>query len=146
MFSNNIQYQLREPLKVLLIMNEEKELPEGMFMDRELNASIGRKLITTLLDANDKIMKKDKLVCVMEMVLSLDELDNIDNLEARKRSNILLRYHMTGSEVFMSFEPVAPQYKRLKNGEFAFQTLRIMDQKDNSITDGPGITIVFHIR
>ena len=28
-FSNNVQYQMREPLKVLLIMNEEKQLPEG---------------------------------------------------------------------------------------------------------------------
>ena len=45
MFSNNIQYQIREPLKVLLIMNEEKQLLDGVFMDRELNVSIERKLI-----------------------------------------------------------------------------------------------------
>ena len=53
---------------------------------------------------------------------------------------------MTGSEEFVSFEPVALQYKRLKNGEFTSLTLKIMDQKDNSITDGPGLTTVFHIR
>ena len=29
MFSDNVQYQIKEPLKVLLIMNEEKQLPEG---------------------------------------------------------------------------------------------------------------------
>ena len=47
MFSDNVQYQIREPLKVQLITNKENQLPEGVFMDRELNASVGRKLITT---------------------------------------------------------------------------------------------------
>ena len=37
-------------------------------MGRELNASIGRKLITTLLDTNNNIVKTDKLACVKEMV------------------------------------------------------------------------------
>ena len=46
MFTNNVQYQIREPLKVLLIMNKEKQLPEGVSTDRELYASVGRKLIT----------------------------------------------------------------------------------------------------
>ena len=85
-------------------------------MDRELSASIGRKLITTPLDANDKIIKTDKLACIMEVVLSLDELNNTDNLEDGRLSNFLFRYHVTCSEEFTSFEP---QYKRLKNGEFA---------------------------
>ena len=81
MFSDNVQYQIREPVKVLLIMKKERQLPEGVFMDRELNESIERKLITTPLDANDNIIKTDKLAHVMEMVLSLDELNNTDNLE-----------------------------------------------------------------
>ena len=29
MFSDNIQYQIREPLKVLLIMNKENQLQKG---------------------------------------------------------------------------------------------------------------------
>ena len=81
-------------------MNEKKQLPEGVFMDRELNTSIGRKLITIPLDANDIIVKTDKLACVTEVVLSLDELDNTDNLEDGRVSNVLLRYHVTGSEEF----------------------------------------------
>ena len=88
----------------------------------------------------------DKLAFVTEMVLSLDKLNNTDNLEDGRLSNTLLRYHVTGSEEFMNVEPVAPQYKTLRNGEFASLTLRIMDQGDNSITDGPGMTIVLHIR
>ena len=38
MFSSNVQYELREPLKVMLIINKEKELPKGTFLGRELNA------------------------------------------------------------------------------------------------------------
>ena len=79
MFSNNVQYQIREPLKVLLIMNDERPLPKGTFMDRELNASIGKKLITILLDANNNI-KMGKLAHVTEVVLSFDEFDNTDSL------------------------------------------------------------------
>ena len=83
-------------------------------MDRELNTSIGRKLITIPLDANNNIVKTDKLACIMEMVLSLDQLDNADNLENRILSNVLFRYLVTGSEEFTNFQPIAPQYKRLK--------------------------------
>ena len=71
----------RKPLKVLLITNEEKQPPEEVFMDREPNASVGRKLITTPLDAKDNAIMKDKLACVPEMVLSLDELNITDHLE-----------------------------------------------------------------
>ena len=69
--SEEVTYQIRKPLKVLLITNEENQLPEGVFTDRELNASIRWKLITTPMDTNDKIVKMDKLACVMEIVLSL---------------------------------------------------------------------------
>ena len=110
MFSDNIQNQIKEPLKVLLIMNEERQLLEGVFMDRELNASIGRKLITAPLNANDNIIKMDKIVCVTEVVLSLDKLYNTDkNLEDGRLSNVLFRYHVTSSEEFTSFEPVITQ-------------------------------------
>ena len=106
MFSDNVHYQIREPLKVLLTTNEERQLQ--LFMDRELNTSIARKLITTPLDANDNIIKTDKFACITEMALSLDKLNNTDNLEDGRLSNILHRYHVTGSEEFTSSEPVAP--------------------------------------
>ena len=44
------------------------------------------------------------------MVPSLEEPNNTENLENGKLSNVLLRYHMTGSAELTSFEPVAPQY------------------------------------
>ena len=80
-------------------MNEEKQVLEGVFTDREPNTSTGRKLITTPLDANDNINKIDKLACITEIVLSLNKHDNADNLEDGRLSSILLN----GSEEFTSF-------------------------------------------
>ena len=44
MFSDNIQYQMRESLNLLLIMNEEKLLPKRKFMGSELSMFAGRKV------------------------------------------------------------------------------------------------------
>ena len=76
------------------------------------------------------------------MVLSLDKLNNTNNLEDGRLSNTLLTFQ---HEEFMHFKPVAPQYKRLKNREFASLTLRIMDQKNNVMTEGLEVTVVFHV-
>ena len=80
------------------------------------------------------------------MVISLDELNNTDNLEDGRLSNVLLGImRLVLHEEFTTFEPVTLQYKKLKNREFASLTLRIKDQNDNGITDGPGMTTVLHI-
>ena len=43
MFSSNIQYWIREPEKLLLVMmKEEKQLPKETFMASELSALVGR--------------------------------------------------------------------------------------------------------
>ena len=107
MFSDNVQYQIRKPLKVLLITNEEKMLSEGMFMDRELNLSARRKVIMAL-DADENVIKTNKLADVTEMIISLDELDNTDNLKDRRISNVLFSYHVTDSEEFTRCEPITP--------------------------------------
>ena len=145
MFSDNVQYWIKEPLNVLLIMNKEKWLLKEIFMGREIRMFVGRKVITTILDTNENIAKVDRLACVTEMLFSLDELANTDNLEDRSFSDVLLRHQVTGSGEFTYLKSVAPQYKRLRNREFAPLTLRIMDQKDNGITDGPGMAVVLHI-
>ena len=86
MFSDNVQYQMKKTLKVMRIMNEEKHLLEGVYMDRELNASIGREL-KMLLDSHDYMVITNKLAGVMEMALSLDKL-NTDNLEDGRLSSV----------------------------------------------------------
>ena len=95
---------------------------------------------------DDQVIKKDKLKGITEMSISLNELDNADNLEDGKPSNSLLAYHVTDDKDLMCFEPQTPQYRKLKNGEFTCLTLRITDQAGNVITDGPQVTIVFHIK
>ena len=39
-----------------------------------------------------------------------------------------------------------PIYKKLTNGEIVSLTLKITDQNNNIITNGPGTTVVLHIR
>ena len=94
---------------------------------------------------DEQVTKTNKLRGITEMIFNLNELDNTDNLEDGRPSNSLLTYHVTSNEDFTRFEPQTPQYKKLKNGEFTSLTLRIMDQNNNIITDGPQVTVVLHI-
>ena len=115
-----------------------KLIAAGTYTKRELIGLRKVKIELTQFDKNPRIKRTNKLVDVTEMVLNL----NTDNLENGRLGNTLLTYHVTGSEDFMSFEPATPQYKKLKNGELNFSTLRIMDQNDNIMTDGPVTTVV----
>ena len=83
----------------------------------------------------------------MEVILTLDKLDNTNNLEDRKPSNTLLKYQATVYEEFTQFEPYTPQYKKLKNGKLVSLALKVMHKKKNNIiTDGSVTTAVLHIR
>ena len=97
-------------------------------------------------EVDDQVTKTNKLKSITEITLNLDELNNSDNLKDGRPSNSLLTYYMTSNEDFMRFEPQNPKYKKLKNGEFTSLTLRITDQNNNAITDGPQVTVVLHIR
>ena len=76
----------------------------------------------------------------------MNELDNSDNLEDGKPSNTLFTYFVTSPEYFMHFEPQSQQYKILKNDTITSLTLAITDQNNDIITNGPGTTVVLHIR
>ena len=94
---------------------------------------------------DDQVIKKNKLKRITEMIINLDELNNSDKLKDGRPSNELLTYHMTDDKDFMHFEPQTPQYKALKNEEFTSLNLRIMDENNNTITDGLQVTVVLHI-
>ena len=79
------------------------------------------------------------------MTISLNELDNSDNLEDGRPSNTLFTYYVTGPEYSTCFEPRTPQYKKLKSSMINCLELKIMDQTNNIIADGPGTTVVLHI-
>ena len=115
-------------------------------MDKELNSLIGTELKSQTLDSRNDILRTNKLEKVTKMVISLNELDNSDNLEDGKPSNTLFTYFVTSSEYFTRFEPQSPQYKKLKNDTINSLTLAITGQNNAIITDGPEVTVVLHIR
>ena len=116
------------------------------YTSRELSAFVNGELILTNLDKDPRIIKMNKLAKITDMIFNLDELDNTDNLEDGRPSNVLFRYYVSGSDNFMCFEPKAPQYKKLKNDKIVSLTLRITDQNNNIIPNGQGTTVVLHIR
>ena len=96
-------------------------------------------------EVDDQVTKTNKLKGITEITLNLNKLNNSDNLKDGRPSNELLTYHVTDDKDFTRFEPQTTQYRKLKNGEFTSLTLRITDQNNNIITDGPQVTVVLHI-
>ena len=105
-------------------------------MDKELNSLIGTELKSQMLDSHNDILRTNKLERITKMIISLNKLNNSDNLEDGRPSNILFTYYVTSSECYMLFEPQTPRYMKLKYGEIVSLTLRITDQNNDIITDG----------
>ena len=120
-------------------------LNKGVYIDKELNSLIGMELKLQMLDSRNDVLRTNKLERITKMIISLNEIDNSDNLEDGRPSNVLFTYYVTSSEHYMLFEPQAPQYKALKYGEIVSLMLRITDQNNNIITDGLETTVVLHI-
>ena len=80
------------------------------------------------------------------MVISLNKLNNSDNLKDGRPSNTLFTYYVTSPEYSTHFEPRIPRYKALKNDMITSLTLKIMDQANNIIAGGLETTVVFHIK
>ena len=146
MLSENTQYEMTKPLKLKFVDGSEEEVLSKTYTSRELNAFVEGKHIISDLDNDRQIIKTNKLAKVTNMSLNLDEIDNTNNLEDGHPSNTLFTYYMLGSEDFTRFEPQTPRYKRLKYGNIVSLTLKIKDQNNNIITNGPGTTVVLHIR
>ena len=136
MFSNDIQYEMTEPFNLKLIDGSEKQILNGSYAKREIDAIVGRKHILADLSNDFRIIKMNKLAKVIDMIFNLNELDNSGNLKDGRPSDALFTYYVSSSKDFMCFEPQTPQYKKLKNGEIVSLTLRITDQNNYIITDG----------
>ena len=113
------------------ISDTKKMIPSGTYAGRELFSMLEGMVDLNIFIVDDQVTKTNKLKGITEITLNLDELNNSDNLKDGRPSNELLTYH------FMLFKPDTPQYKALKNVEFTSLTLRITDQNNNVITDGP---------
>ena len=56
-------------------------LNKGVYMDKELNSLIGTELKSEMLDSHNDILRTNKLEKVTKLAISLNELDNSDNLK-----------------------------------------------------------------
>ena len=146
MLSDNVQYWLRGSIDVLLKTGKKIVLNKAVYMDKELNSLIGLELKSQMIDSHNDVLKTNKLEKVTKLTISLKELDNSDNLEDGQPSNTLFTYYVTGPEYSMCFEPRIPQYKKLKSGMINSLSLKITDQAGNIMTNGPGMTVVLHIK
>ena len=147
MLSDNVKYEI---LKLRLVMDSisdtKKMIPEGAYAGRELISMLEGIIELNQFEVDDQVIKKNKLKGITEITLNLDELNNSDNLKDGRPSNSLFTYYVTSNEDFTRFEPQKSQCKKLKSGEFTSLNLRITDQNNNVITDGPQVTVVLHIR
>ena len=147
MLSDNVKYEILKLRSVIdPISDTKKMIPSGTYAGRELLSMLEGMVELNQFEVDDQVIKKNKLKGITEITLSLDELNNSDNLKDGRLSNELLTYHVTDDKDFTCFEPQTPQYRKLKNGEFTSLTLRITDQNNNVITDGPQVTVVLHVR
>ena len=147
MLSNNVKYDILK-LRVVMdpISDTTKMIPSRTYAGRELLSMQEGMVELNEFLVDDQVIKKNKLKGIMEMIINLDELNNSDNLNNGHPSNTLFTYHETDDKDFTHFEPQTPQYRKHKNGEFTSLTLRITDQNNNIITDGPQVTVVLHIK
>ena len=146
MLSDNVQYQILKLRAVMdPISNVKKMIPSGTYAGRELLSIVEGMVELNQFVVDDQVIKKNKLKGITEMIINSNELNNSDNLKDGRPSNVLFTYHVADDKDFTRFEPQTPQCRKLKNGEFTSLNLRIADQNNNIITDGPQVTVVHHI-
>ena len=146
MLSDNVEYEILKLRSVMYPISDAKKLiPSGTYASRELLSMLEGIIELNQFEVDDQATKMNKLKGITEMIINLNELNNSDNLKDGRPSNELLTYHVTDDKDFTRFEPQTPQYRKLKNGEFTSLTLRITDQNNNVITDGPQVTVVLHV-
>ena len=146
MLSDNVKYEILKLCAVMdPISNTKKMIPSGTYAGRELLSMLEGIGELNQFEVDDQVIKKHELKSITEMIINLDELNNSVTLEDGHPSNTLFTYHVDAHKDFMRFKPDIPQYKALKHKEFTSLNLRITDQNNNVITDGPQLTVVLHI-
>ena len=144
MLSDNVQYEVTKSRAIIdsISTGNKRLILSSTYVGRELISVSDGMIELTQFEYDERVIKTNKLRGITEMVLNLNELNNTDNLEDGRPSNALLTFLVTANEDFTCFEPNIPQYKKLKNGEFA---LRMTDHKNAVITGGPHVTVVLHV-
>ena len=113
MHSNNAQYWLQGPIEVLPVTGKKIVLNKVVYTDKELNEIIGQELKSRIGDCDD-ILKTSKLVNGSKITISLNELDNSDNLEDGKPSNTLFMYMLLVPNILRVLNPNPHNIKNLR--------------------------------
>ena len=92
MLSDNVQNWLQGSIEVLLKTGKKIVLNKGVYTDKELNTLIGTELRLQMIDFREDELRTNKLA------ISLNKLDNSDNLEDGRSRNTLFTYYVTGPE------------------------------------------------
>ena len=114
MHISNSQILLHRSIEVLSITGKKIVLNKGIYTDKELNSLIGKELKLQMLDSHNDIQGTNKLVNGTKITISLNELDNSDNLEDGKPSNTLFTYFVTRPEYFTHLNPNPHNIKNLR--------------------------------
>ena len=104
----NSQILLHRSIEVLSVTGKKIVLNKGVYTDKELNSLIGTELKLQMLDSRNDIQRTNKLANGTKISISLNELNNSDNLEDGRLSNTLFTYFVTSLEYFTHFEPPIP--------------------------------------
>ena len=108
MHISNSQILFHRSIEALSVTGKKIVLNKGLYMDKELNSLIGTELKLQMLDSHNDIQRTNKLINGTKITISLNVLDNSDNLEDGKPSNTLFTYFVTSPEYFMRFKPPIP--------------------------------------
>ena len=114
MHISNSQILLHRSIEVLSITGKKIVLNRVVYTDEELNSLIGTELKSQMLDSHNDIQRTNKLVNGTKITITLNELDNSDNLEDGKPSKTLFTYFVTSPEYFMHFEPQPHNIRNLR--------------------------------
>ena len=148
MLSDDVKCEILKLCAVMdPISNAKKMIPSGIYAGRQLLSIVEGMVELNQFEVDDQVTKTNMLKGITEITLNLDELNNSDNLKDGRPSNELLTYHVTDDKILCVLNPAqTPQYRKLKNGEITSLNVRIADQNNNVITDGPQVTVVLHTR
>ena len=114
MLGDNVQYWLQGSIEVLLKTGKKIVLNKGVYTDKELNSLIGMELRMQMVDSREDVLRTNKLGKIRKMVISLNELDNSDNLEDGRPSNTLFTYYVTGLNILHISNPAPLNIRNLK--------------------------------
>ena len=102
-YISNSQILLHRSIEFFLTTGKKIVLNKGVYTNKELNSLIGMELKSQMLDSRNDIQRTNELEKVTKITISLNELNNSNNLEDGRPRNTLFTYFVTSLEYFTHF-------------------------------------------